>query len=157
MKITTHSVEATLELGAQFGQFLQPGDVVALIGNLGSGKTQFTRGLCQGLQVTQPVTSPTFVLINEYRGRLPVFHFDFYRLESEAEIRDLGIDDYLYGEGVCVIEWAERGLSLLPEDRIEIYLRNLFESGQESSREFHFQGKAFSPARFQFFTEEASA
>jgi tRNA threonylcarbamoyladenosine biosynthesis protein TsaE len=156
MKIVTNSVEETIELGARFGEQLQSGDVVALIGNLGSGKTHFTRGICRGLQVTQPVTSPTFVLINEYRGRLPVYHFDFYRLESEAEIWDLGIEDYLSGDGVCVIEWAERGLKRLPENRIEIHLRNLFDTGLETSREFNFRGKAFSPARFNFITEEAT-
>lgn len=152
----THSVEETVAFGARFGQNLQSGDVVALIGNLGSGKTQFTRGICQGLGVAQPVTSPTFVLINEYDGNLPVYHFDFYRLESETEIRDLGIDDYFNDTGICVIEWAERGLNLLPENRIEVYLRNLFDSGMETSREFTFKGQAFQPQRFGLLAEEVT-
>ena len=127
MELITHSPEETIQLGRLLGKQLQAGDILALIGELGSGKTCLTRGICQGLDVSDEVTSPTFVLINEYHGRLPVYHFDFYRLNSEEEIWDLGIEDYLNRDGVCIIEWAERGLSLLPADHLDIYLTNLFE------------------------------
>jgi len=135
IRLISQSEEATLQLGAALAQQLQAGDVLALFGDLGSGKTCLTRGICQGLDVSEDVTSPTFVLINEYRGRLPVYHFDFYRLESLDEIWNLGIDDYINNDGICIIEWAERGIQLLPEQRIEIYLENKFESETETDRQ----------------------
>ena len=135
MKYITHSEEETIALGKTIAQYLKPGAVLALMGHLGSGKTRLTRGICEGLQVQQPVTSPTFVLINEYRGKYPVYHFDFYRLESEAEIWDLGIDEYINGDGICIIEWAEHGLNLLPDSRIEIRLKSAFDSATDTIRQ----------------------
>lgn len=136
MEFITNSPEETQTFGRLFSQMLEPGDVVALIGDLGSGKTCLTSGICKGLEVENEVTSPTFVLINEYEGRLPVYHFDFYRLVSEKEIWNLGIDDYVNGDGICIIEWAERGLSLLPDSRIEVHLTTIFQNGSESTRQF---------------------
>ncbi len=135
IKLISQSEEATLQLGVALAQQLQAGDVIALYGDLGSGKTCLTRGISQGLGVIEDVTSPTFVLINEYHGRLPVYHLDFYRLESLDEIWNLGIDEYINNEGICIIEWAERGTPLLPERRIEIYLENKFESETETERQ----------------------
>jgi tRNA threonylcarbamoyladenosine biosynthesis protein TsaE len=127
----TNSLEETLQLGAELARTLQPGTVIGLIGDLGSGKTCLTQGICAGLGVVDYVTSPTFTLINEYQGRLPVYHFDFYRIDKAAEIEDLGCDEYFYGQGVCIIEWAEKILSFLPEERIEIRIKRLGETVRE--------------------------
>ena len=124
-----------MQFGIRFASLLTEGSVVALYGDLGSGKTTCIRGLCRGLGVEQVVTSPTFTLINEYRGRLPVYHFDFYRLESPEELWDLGLEEYFYGDGVCFIEWPEIVRDLLPADRIEIHLAARFEPGWEQKRE----------------------
>jgi len=134
MKYITHSEEETILFGIEFAKLLQPGDVIALMGHLGSGKTCLTRGICVGLDVKQPVTSPTFVLINEYLGRYSIYHFDFYRLDSIEEIWDLGVDEYFYRNGICIIEWAEKGLPLLPDFRIEITLSSIFKPAQENVR-----------------------
>ncbi len=106
---------ATLAAGAELAASIRPGDVVALTGGLGAGKTHFTMGLVQGLGGGEDVTSPTFTLVHEYRsGRLPVYHFDFYRMESAAEVTAIGWDEYLEAGGVCVVEWADRFPELLP-------------------------------------------
>ena len=135
MKVITHSEKETLQFGREYAASLQSGDVIALIGDLGSGKTCLIRGICQGLDVKEEVTSPTFVLINEYLGRCPVYHFDFYRLEKPQEVLNLGIDDYLTDDSICLIEWADRALSILPKRRIEIRLASLFDRGKEFDRE----------------------
>ena len=111
----SNSPEQTAEAGAECGRGARPGDVIALIGDLGAGKTQFVKGFVAGVGSRAGVTSPTFTLIHEYGdGRLPVYHFDFYRLSSTDEATRLGLDEYLYGDGVCVIEWADRFRELLP-------------------------------------------
>jgi tRNA threonylcarbamoyladenosine biosynthesis protein TsaE len=130
----TSSEQETEALGARLAECLQAGDVVACFGELGSGKSVFIRGVCRGLAVTDPVTSPTFTLIHHYRGRLPVYHFDFYRIGSEEEARALGVEEFFYGEGVCVIEWAERVARLLPPQRVDVYLRHLWTPDGESKR-----------------------
>lgn len=112
---TSASVDETIAFARAWAGALQPNDVVALCGDLGAGKTHFVKGLVAGCGSEEPVTSPTFTLLHEYRGgRLPVFHFDFYRLESRAEIERIGFDDYLSDDGVAVIEWADRFPELLP-------------------------------------------
>jgi tRNA threonylcarbamoyladenosine biosynthesis protein TsaE len=121
----TRSEAETEELAAELSAELNPGDVVALYGPLGAGKTSFVRGLAAGLNCVQPVRSPTFSLINEYSGRLPLYHFDFYRLDGNAEIDDLGWTDYLDSDGVLAIEWPEKVRKLLPIPRIEVYLSYL--------------------------------
>jgi tRNA threonylcarbamoyladenosine biosynthesis protein TsaE len=113
--ITSHSPADTFVLGQQLAASLRPGDVLALDGDLGAGKTQFVKGLAAGLGHPGEVTSPTFTLVHEYTGgRLPLFHFDFYRLESEAEVLRIGLDDYLEAGGVTAIEWAGKFPALLP-------------------------------------------
>ena len=102
------------------GGLLKTGDVVALIGDLGSGKTCLIQGICAGLDVEDDVTSPTFTLINEYRGRIPVAHVDLYRLEDAESVLDLGYDEYIDGDGVCLIEWADKFPDLLPDACIEL-------------------------------------
>lgn len=110
----TQSAADTFDHGRQYAAGLAQGDVLAFSGHLGSGKTTLIQGICQGLGVSEFVTSPTFTLINEYSGRLPVYHFDFYRLDSTAELTDLGVEEYLGGDGVCLIEWPELIEAWLP-------------------------------------------
>ena len=108
MQITTHSADETQALGQKLASHLAPGDVIAYFGDLGAGKTAFTRGLAQGLGITDPVTSPTYTIVNEYlSGRIPLFHFDMYRLSSSDELFDIGWEDYLSRGGVCAVEWSE--------------------------------------------------
>ncbi|MDO4671697.1 MAG: tRNA (adenosine(37)-N6)-threonylcarbamoyltransferase complex ATPase subunit type 1 TsaE [Porphyromonadaceae bacterium] len=110
------SHEDTLNLGKKIGDVLKPGDILLLEGDLGAGKTTFTQGLAEGLGVDEFVNSPTFVIINEYfSGHLPLYHMDLYRLEDEAQLYDLGVEEYFFGNGVSVVEWPEIALSLLPE------------------------------------------
>ena len=108
MQITTHSADETQALGQKLASRLAPGDVIAYFGDLGAGKTAFTRGLAQGLGITDPVTSTTYTIVNEYlSGRIPLFHFDMYRLSSSDELFDIGWEDYLSRGGVCAVEWSE--------------------------------------------------
>ena len=108
MQITTHSADETQALGQKLASRLAPGDVIAYFGDLGAGKTAFTRGLAQGLGITDPVTSPTYTIVNEYlSGRIPLFHFDMYRLSSSDELFDIGWEDYLSRGGVWAVEWGE--------------------------------------------------
>ena len=108
MQITTHSADETQALGQKLASRLAPGDVIAYFGDLGAGKTAFTRGLAQGLGITDPVTSPTYTIVNEYlSGRIPLFHFDMYRLSSSDELFDIGWEDYRSRVGVCAVEWSE--------------------------------------------------
>ena len=108
MQITTHSADETQALGTKLAKRLQPGDVIAFFGDLGAGKTALTRGIAQGLGITDIVTSPTYTIVNEYlTGRLPLFHFDMYRLGSSDELFDIGWEDYLARGGVCAVEWSE--------------------------------------------------
>ncbi len=122
-EIFSNSPAATLALGKRAGERLNAGSIIALIGELGCGKTLLTRGICNGLRVpVRQVCSPTFVLVNEYRGRLPVFHMDLYRLSGSAEVFEIGMMDYLArtAKGVMIIEWAEKILSILPFNILKI-------------------------------------
>jgi len=119
------SAEKTHQLGKRLADIVQPGEIMALTGNLGSGKTVLIQGVCAGLEVQDPVTSPTFTIVQEYQGRLPVYHFDFYRLQSPAEIEDLGLSHYFEANGVCLIEWSERGKDLIPGEALHIELARI--------------------------------
>lgn len=129
-QIVSNNDKETHSWGKRLADFLKPGDVVALYGELGSGKTVFAQGVCAGLEVHNYVTSPSFTLIQEYQGRLPVFHFDFYRLTSEREIEDLGVHSYWESEGVSIIEWADRGEPFLPKEHISVKLDRYKENGK---------------------------
>ncbi len=110
----SHSEAQTRRLGARLGELLEGGETIALQGELGTGKTRWVQGVGQGLGVAQNVTSPTFTLVNEFPGRLTLYHIDLYRINQAAEALAFGLEDYLYGEGVCLIEWAERVVEILP-------------------------------------------
>ena len=118
--LTTLSQAETARLGEALAPLLDPGDVICLNGDLGAGKTAFARGVARGLGVEGHVTSPTFTLINEYQGRLPFYHMDVYRLEGSGEMEDLGCEEYFYGDGATLIEWAEKVPEALPRERLEI-------------------------------------
>ena len=122
-EILIKNEEDTREFGHQLASHLEPGSVVALFGDLGSGKTTLTKYIGEGLGVEEIITSPTFTVIQEYRnGRIPLYHFDVYRLNGPQDLLDLGYEDYFYGQGVTVIEWADKIQSLLPPGTIYIYL-----------------------------------
>lgn len=126
MTVLTRSVFETEREGEKLGVALRPGDIVALYGGLGVGKTAFTRGLALGLGIEKDITSPTFTIVNEYAGgRIPLFHFDMYRLDSENELFDIGWDDYLERNGVIVVEWSEKIISALPHSTIIVRIQNL--------------------------------
>lgn len=115
-EFVSKSAAETVGLGKKIGAFLASNDVVGLTGPLGAGKTTLIQGIAEGLEVKDYVTSPTFIIINEYQGRLPFYHIDLYRLDEEAEIEDLGIEEYFNRGGVCVIEWVEKLKELKPKN-----------------------------------------
>lgn len=135
MNKVTQNEQETFELGKQFAGYLSVGSVVALFGQLGSGKTRFIQGVCAGLGVRQNVKSPSFTLINEYRSRFEIYHFDFYRISTVDEAIALAVEEYFYGDGICLIEWADRVAEILPAERFEIYLKQRYEPEWETKRE----------------------
>ncbi len=130
MTFVTMTEEETIALGERIGSRLRPGDVIALRGGLAAGKTTLTKGIARALKIDEDVTSPTFTIVSEYDGSLPLYHMDAYRLDSPVAFMDLGVEDCLYGEGVCVIEWSERVMSELPRTSIIISL----EAREDGSR-----------------------
>jgi tRNA threonylcarbamoyladenosine biosynthesis protein TsaE len=124
------NLAATELFGRKLGSLLFPGAVIALIGQLGAGKTHLTRAIAEGLNVRNPmaVNSPTFVLIQEYMARLPIYHFDAYRLATEREFLELGVEEYFHGEGVSIVEWADRVMGAMPSERLEIRIEVVNES-----------------------------
>lgn len=123
MEIILGNLEETKQFGIKLGKLLKSGDILCLNGDLGAGKTTLTKSIGLGLEVVDYITSPTFTLINEYEGRIPLYHFDVYRLENAHELDDLGFDDYFYGNGVSIIEWAEKIENTLPKERMVINIR----------------------------------
>lgn len=118
----TSNAEETIELGRKIGSLLHKGDILAMQGTLASGKTTITKGIAESIGVTDVITSPTFCLISEYEGKMPLYHLDVYRLEGSEDFINLGTDDMLYGDGVSVIEWSEKIMDQLPKDVITIKL-----------------------------------
>ena len=132
MVIETHDPEETFEVGRTIGMNAKPGQIYTLTGDLGVGKTVFTQGVAAGLGITEPVNSPTFTIIQEYEdGRLPFYHFDVYRIGDLEEMEEIGYDDYFFGKGICLIEWAELIEEILPEKRIEVTIEKDLEKGFE--------------------------
>jgi len=125
MTIVSNSESETVLEGEKLGKRLEPGAVVALHGGLGAGKTAFTRGIAAGLGIGMNVSSPTFTIVNEYPGKVPLFHFDMYRLESDSELFDIGWDDYLERGGVCVVEWSEKVPGAFLPDTVVVKFENL--------------------------------
>ena len=128
MEYLSHDVNETEELGRQVALRLKKGDVLAYYGDLGAGKTAFTRGLASGLGCTGRVTSPTFTIVNEYDGPIPLFHFDMYRLGSSDELFDIGWEEYLARDGVCAVEWSEIVEDALPADAVVVTIRRSTEN-----------------------------
>lgn len=136
-KVFVNTQEETERLGMKLAKVLKPGSVVALCGDLGAGKTTLTKAIAKGLGITSLVTSPTFTIIHEYKeGRLPFYHFDVYRLDDEEELHELGYEEYFYGDGVSVVEWADRVEGCLPKDAIRI---KIFYGDGENERIFHIE------------------
>ena len=132
MVIETHDPEETFEVGRTIGMNAKPGQIYTLTGDLGVGKTVFTQGVAAGLGITEPVNSPTFTIIQEYEdGRLPFYHFDVYRIGDLEEMEEIGYDDYFFGQGICLIEWAELIEEILPEKWIEVTIEKDLEKGFE--------------------------
>ncbi len=123
LKLNSRSPAQTQLLGSYLGEIAQKADVFLLVGELGVGKTCLVQGIAHGLNVREYAFSPSFVILREYHGRLPLYHIDFYRLNSIKEIAALGLEEYFYGDGVCVIEWAENGLQVVPHDNLLITIR----------------------------------
>jgi len=130
-ELNSHSPEQTQLLGTHLGKLAQKGDTFLLTGELGAGKTCLTQGIARGLAVKENILSPSFVIIREHLGRLPLYHIDFYRLDHIGEIADLGLEEYLHSDGVCVIEWAERGISVMPQDNLRVALNYVINSEME--------------------------
>ena len=135
MVTETRSPEETYELGRKIGLQARPGQVYTLTGDLGVGKTVFTQGVAAGLGITEPVSSPTFTIVQVYEeGRLPFYHFDVYRIGDIEEIEEIGYDDYFFGKGICLIEWAELIEEILPDDRISITIEKDLAQGFDYRR-----------------------
>ena len=130
MIIETNNAKETFELGVQIGKEAKAGDVYTLVGDLGVGKTVFTQGLAKGLEIEEPISSPTFTIVQVYEeGRLPFYHFDVYRIGDVEEMDEIGYEDYIYGQGVCLIEWSNLIEEILPEKRREITIEKDLEKG----------------------------
>ncbi len=129
-EIVSHSPEQTQNLGRHLGKLVLPGDVLLLVGELGTGKTYLTQGIAWGLGIDEYTQSPTFVIMRELYGRLPLYHIDLYRLDRIEESLDLGLDDYLYGQGICVVEWADKALSIMPPEYLLIKISYLSDTGR---------------------------
>ncbi len=128
-RLETHSFEETVEAGLKLGKVLKAGDVIWLSGDLGTGKTALTNGIAKALGIDAYITSPTFNLVNEYEGRLPLYHFDVYRIVDSEEMFDIGFDEYLNNGGVTVIEWGEQISEILPTDIIRVTIEKNLQKG----------------------------
>lgn len=135
MIIESRSAEETFALGRKIGEQARPGDVYTLVGDLGVGKTVFTQGLAAGLEIMEPISSPTFTIVQVYEeGRLPFYHFDVYRIGDVEEMDEIGFEDYIYGEGVSLIEWSNLIEEILPEKKVEITIEKDLAQGFDYRR-----------------------
>ena len=130
MKIETKSAQETFALGEKIGRQARPGQIYTLTGDLGVGKTVFTQGVARGLGITEPISSPTFTIVQIYEsGRLPLYHFDVYRIGDIEEMEEIGYEDYFFGQGICLIEWADLIGEILPSDIISVTIEKDLEKG----------------------------
>ncbi|MBA7537604.1 tRNA threonylcarbamoyladenosine biosynthesis protein TsaE [subsurface metagenome] len=141
LELISHSPEQTQKFGIRIGELALAGDIFLLVGSLGIGKTCLTQGIAWGLNIKEYALSPSFVIVRELYGRLPLYHIDLYRLDHIEEIAELGLDDYLYGNGICVVEWAEKGLDILPTEHLLIQINYL--SDTERSLQLKPNGKRY--------------
>ncbi len=141
LDLISHKPAETHRFGANIGRLAMPGDILLLVGKLGTGKTCLTQGIARGLGIEEYIPSPSFVLIRQFYGRQPLYHIDLYRLDLPQEIADLGLDDYLYGKGICVIEWAEKGSNLMPPEHMLIKIDYLGDT--ERSLKLEAYGKRY--------------
>ncbi|MEA2087730.1 MAG: tRNA (adenosine(37)-N6)-threonylcarbamoyltransferase complex ATPase subunit type 1 TsaE [Candidatus Caldatribacteriota bacterium] len=149
LTIITKSPEETKKIGKEVGKLAKPGDLLAFYGELGAGKTCFIQGISQGLEVKDYVTSPSFTIVNEYQGKIPIYHFDLFRLTNAEDILELGYEEYFYGEGLTVIEWAEKIELFLPKEHLKVDIK--FKDYYQRKISFIPQGD-----RFNHFLEELS-
>lgn len=129
MEFIVTTVEETRKIGEQLGALVNPGDIICLIGDLGTGKTHLTKGIAKGLEVEEHITSPTFTIVNEYQGRLKLYHFDVYRVNDPDEIAAIGFDEYIFSDGVSIIEWANYIEELIPDNNLTIIIEKLPQLG----------------------------
>jgi tRNA threonylcarbamoyladenosine biosynthesis protein TsaE len=130
--IRVNSAEETVNTGKRLGGILKRGDVVCLTGDLGAGKTAFTKGIGRALEISDHITSPTFTLVNEYNGRVPLYHFDVYRLKGPEDVYGIGFEEYIYGNGISVIEWADLVNEVLPAEHIWVTIEKDNSAGQDA-------------------------
>ena len=135
MKLITYDETETEQAGAKFAEKLRAGDVVALFGGLGAGKTAFVRGMCRGLGIECQVSSPTFTIVNEYPGKIPLFHFDMYRLNSADELFDIGWEDYIERGGICAVEWSENVKEAFFPGTIKVSIKKIDDNTREITAE----------------------
>ena len=142
IELQLKSSDQTMLLGEIIGKSLNPGSIIALLGDLGAGKTVIVKGIAKGLDIEEEPNSPTFVIMNSYEGRLPLYHFDLYRLSDEDELLGIGYDEFFYGQGVCAVEWADRVKEIFPEStiRIEIKIPESENEDSEMIREISIEG-----------------
>lgn len=129
INVETHSFEETVEIGKNIGNVLRSGDIISLTGDLGTGKTAFTNGIAKALGITSYITSPTFTIVNEYEGRLPLYHFDVYRISDPEEMFDIGFEEYINSEGITIIEWGEQIKEILPKEIITVNIKKNLDKG----------------------------
>ncbi|KGM96799.1 ATP-binding protein [Clostridium novyi A str. 4552] len=130
MQFVVNNVDSTVNIGYQIGTLANSGDIICLIGDLGTGKTHITKGIAKGLGIDEHITSPTFNIVNEYEGNLKLYHFDVYRVNDPDEIEAIGFDEYIFGDGVSIIEWANYIEELIPEEYLNITIEKMPELGE---------------------------
>ena len=157
IELQLNNTDETLKLGEIIGKSLNPGSIIALVGDLGAGKTVLVKGIAKGLGIDEEPNSPTFVIMNSYEGRLPLYHFDLYRLSDEEELLGIGYDEYFFGDGVAAVEWADRIENIFPEHTINIEIK-IPESESEDSekhRDIRIEGVAKWVLSFRNTAEQA--
>lgn len=144
MDFFVNSVEDTVLLGEKLGKVLKSGDIICLVGDLGTGKTHFVKGVAEGLNIKEPITSPTFAIVNEYEGRLKLYHFDVYRVNDPDEIEAIGFDEYIFSNAVSIIEWSNYIEELIPEEHIEINIeKNKYDEPDSRKISINYYGSRY--------------
>lgn len=155
--IYSSSEEETIKLGEELGKLLKPGTIVGLNGQLGAGKTVFVKGIARGLNTLEEPNSPTFVIMSKYEGKVPLYHFDLYRISSAEELEEIGYEDYFYGDGVTVVEWSDRVKEVFPDStiKVEITIPAEAERNSETLRKINIQGEGRWLSSFKNTVEQA--